>query len=104
MIKIKQITQTSFMCPSQWDAITFDNQHVYIRERWDVLSVGMGDTKEDAVAKNNVYNSIVRDVNISDYAGVKEHLTGLLDFSEAELISYETYLGLEDGFSTHSED
>jgi hypothetical protein len=33
MIKITQLTRTSFACPSQWSGLTDDGRHLYIRYR-----------------------------------------------------------------------
>ena len=36
---IKDIVQTCYACPSQWEAKTEDNKAVYIRYRWGCLSI-----------------------------------------------------------------
>lgn len=42
MIVVKEIEQTCFACPSQWEGFTDDDQCIYIRFRWGSLSVRIG--------------------------------------------------------------
>lgn len=46
MIKIKELTQTCYACPSQWEGKTVDDRPIYVRYRWGYLSFMVG-KKED---------------------------------------------------------
>lgn len=46
---LRNLRQTCYACPSQWEALTEDGQFVYIRYRWGQLTLGVGDTLTEAV-------------------------------------------------------
>lgn len=41
MVELKEITQTCYACPSQWEGITVDGEAVYIRYRWGRLRIDL---------------------------------------------------------------
>jgi hypothetical protein len=51
MIKIKNLKQTCYACPSQWEAETVDSKPVYIRYRWGYLSFRIGQTGQELVSE-----------------------------------------------------
>lgn len=108
MIKLKELIHTCTACPAQWQGITTDGKHVYIRERWDNLSAGVGDTLREAVSHNNIYYAHIPNIGFLDYGTMQEYLAEYIDFSEVDYIPFEEYVkrnfGYEDSFSTHSED
>lgn len=50
-LKIKRIERTCFGCPSQWVGKLEDDRVVYVRYRWGILSVGIGDDIEEATKR-----------------------------------------------------
>lgn len=53
-LTIKNIVQTCYACPSQWEAETLDGKAVYIRYRHGVLSVRLGKTIYQAINKGKL--------------------------------------------------
>jgi len=49
MIKVTEIRRTCIACPSQWSGRTDTGGYVYIRSRWDILTVSTGPTQDDSV-------------------------------------------------------
>ena len=41
MVEIKEITQTCYACPSQWEGTTVDGEAIYIRYRWGILRIDL---------------------------------------------------------------
>lgn len=60
-MKIKNLIQTCYAYPSQWEAETEDNRIIYIHYRHGVLRVGIGDTLSNAID-----NSIKDSTNIKN--------------------------------------
>jgi len=56
MYKIKDIRQTCMACPSQWSGTTTDNEEIYIRFRWGILSVRIEDKVifEEQISKDSL--------------------------------------------------
>lgn len=100
MIKIAKIVQSCIACPQQWEALADDGRIVYIRERWDNLSVGIGNTLDEAVSED-IYKTIIPNCQLLSYADLQQHLGHILDFSDMDVLSLYEY---EEGFQTHSED
>lgn len=44
---VASISQTC-KAPSQWEGLLDDGRHIYVRYRWGVLTVGVGDTFREA--------------------------------------------------------
>ena len=51
-ITIIQLKKTCDACPAQWEGRTSKNKPVYIRYRWDNLSISIGKPNEACVAVN----------------------------------------------------
>jgi hypothetical protein len=47
--RIATIRRTCAACPAQWEGSTEDGKSVYIRFRWGVLAIGVGQTMDEAV-------------------------------------------------------
>ncbi len=45
-----QLRRTCYASPSQWEGITEDGRHIYIRYRWGRLMMGLGQTPDQAVS------------------------------------------------------
>ncbi|MEM7133442.1 MAG: hypothetical protein AAF702_44510 [Chloroflexota bacterium] len=54
---VTELKMTCNAAPVQWRGRTQDGQHVYIRGRWGQLSVGLGETFDDAVGNSQVIGS-----------------------------------------------
>ena len=67
MIKVKSITNTCSMCPSQWEGITLDGKKVYVRYRWGYLRVEVDD--------NQIYGKQLK----NDSPSTEEHWQDLLE-------------------------
>ena len=48
-MKLRTLEKTCEACPAQWEGQLEDGRYVYVRYRWGVLRVGMGDTKDQAI-------------------------------------------------------
>jgi hypothetical protein len=59
-MRIINLVQTCPACPSQWDAQTEDGQYVYIRYRWDTLTVSIDE--QPYLHKDAVYDDPLRGV------------------------------------------
>jgi hypothetical protein len=55
MRKFRGTVRTCTACPSQWEGRLEDGRHVYIRLRHGHGSIGIGDTKDEAVAAQDFY-------------------------------------------------
>ncbi len=85
-LKVKTFNKTCSYCPSQWDAESYDDVHIYIRYRWGCLTVSAAYNHESAV---NSDNDIFFAKLGSEYHGempteeMKEFTSVVLDFSNA---------------------
>ena len=65
MYRIKDIKQTCYACPSQWEAKTINDIPIYIRYRWGYLSIrkaeGKSDNILDAVDGDEIYGKQIGD-------------------------------------------
>ena len=55
MIDINSLVMTCWACPSQWEAVTTDKKHVYIRYRWGTLRV---DIDQETVLSKGIGDSL----------------------------------------------
>ena len=39
VVKVSSIRKTCYACPAQWEGLTDDGRHVYVRYRWGWLTV-----------------------------------------------------------------
>jgi len=51
---IEEITQTSFLCPSEWKGRLADGMSVYVRYRFGDLRMGYGPTPDEAIVNSFV--------------------------------------------------
>lgn len=49
MVDVKELEKTCEACPAQWEGITRDGRHVYVRYRYGWLQVGFGESLDDAI-------------------------------------------------------
>jgi hypothetical protein len=49
MTRITKLKMTCSACPSQWEGMTEDGRHVYVRYRWGHLSACVGPTIDAAI-------------------------------------------------------
>lgn len=49
MTILRELEQTCWACPSQWEGKTDEGKYVYVRYRWGILSVGFGKDEWAAV-------------------------------------------------------
>ena len=54
-ITCTELTMTCSACPSQWNGVLSDGRHLYCRYRWGGLSIGVGETHDDAVRDDSFY-------------------------------------------------
>lgn len=55
MVKIAEITQTCYACPSQWEGETIDGEEIYIRYRWGTLRIDIdGETEFEQQMGNDL--------------------------------------------------
>jgi hypothetical protein len=61
-IRISSVIQTCDRNPSQWEGLTDDGMHVYVRYRWGHLTIGSGKTLDEAVNnRNNLFDKRLGD-------------------------------------------
>ncbi len=80
------LKKTCLACPSQWEGALDDGRAVYARFRHGHLSVGIGETVEEAV-NNAMSDGALYDKEIGDgldgfmdFEELKAHLRGLVEF------------------------
>lgn len=78
-IEIKELKQTCFACPSQWEFRTFENRPVYVRYRWGYLSVCIGEPNLDIDSAVDGYEIIGEQLGdnfdgVLDWDVVDKHL------------------------------
>ena len=81
--RVVTLTQTCGACPSQWEGTTDDGRYVYIRYRWGLLTAGIGDSIDEAVADYRLSKQCGDELDgaISQTA-MCHHLERLLDFDD----------------------
>lgn len=80
---IKELSQTSLSCPSQWEGWLDDGRPLYIRYRWARLSVRFGPpggTIDDAVSAAPWFDETIGNDAMAGLIGIEEVLavTGLV--------------------------
>jgi hypothetical protein len=48
-MRLVELTQTCYACPSQWEGKLEDGRFVYVRYRWGCLQVGIEDSLTEAI-------------------------------------------------------
>lgn len=87
-IRISTVNQTCERNPSQWEAVTEDGIHIYVRYRWGCLSIGSGKTMDDAVEnKNNLFERPLGDRldGWLEYDKLREVTAGLIDWPDLQV-------------------
>lgn len=93
------LTQTCPACPSQWEGTLEDGRSLYARYRGGGLSVGVGDSSEEAVrnswSEEALYFDQVGDGldGFMDFEELRAHLYGLLDFPEGLVVEGQSDWG-----------
>lgn len=73
-LSIKHAMRITLACPTQWEALTEEGRHVYIRYRWGELTISIGrpgGTKMDAVGGERWF-----------WGEVGERLGGVIELDE----------------------
>jgi hypothetical protein len=84
--KVVALRQTSVACPSQWEGTLEDGRAVYVRYRYDWLSVGVGDDVDQAVHSGSTDRALYAGCvgagldGFMDLEELKFHLRGVLAF------------------------
>lgn len=93
--KVVALKKTSLACPSQWEGVLEDGRVIYARYRWGELSVGVGDSVDEAV-RNGVSDDALYADPVSggldgymDFEELKAHLHGLLEFPATLIVENE---------------
>jgi len=76
MIKITELEQTCFACPSQWDGTTDDGKCVEIYYRYDILTM--------RVEGERTYSESIGDDGLGgvmEEDEMKQHLSSIAEFS-----------------------
>jgi len=58
MARFQVLIKTCEACPSQWEGQLDDDLYLYIRYRWGVLSVGIGETLDEAIGNRNFLEKV----------------------------------------------
>lgn len=76
MIKVKNIKQTCYACPSQWEGKTDNGERVYVRYRWGNLSIDING--------NGFYSESIGDglAGVLGYDELKEYTKHLIEWPE----------------------
>jgi hypothetical protein len=96
------LKQTCPACPAQWEGTLEDGRSLYARYRGGGLSVGVGDGIKEAVRNSRpeeaLYFEHVGDCldGFMDFAELRTHLYGLLDFPEELVVEGERGWGKEE--------
>jgi hypothetical protein len=75
MITVTTLVQTCNACPTQWEGATTDGRTIYVRFRWGYLTIGLGNTLDEAV------DDLTFDVAFGD------NLLGVLSFDQLKTIT-----------------
>lgn len=89
MVRVSSLTQTCIKSPSQWEGRTSDGRQIYVRYRWGQLTIGIGNTIDEAVrSESNLFKKQIggmRDGDL-DYVKLRTVTDGLIEWPE----SFET--------------
>lgn len=79
MIRVTQLEQTCFACPSQWEGEAEDGRYVFIRYRFGYLSATVSNGLEDH--GEYVFAQQVGDAfdGVMEYDELKVHLAGAME-------------------------
>ena len=58
---LKNLVNTCYACPAQWDAETEDGRPVYIRYRWGFLSIRILDSRDSVLHGEEIYGEQIGD-------------------------------------------
>lgn len=72
-LRVTSLTQACGACPAQWEGRTEDGRWIYVRYRWGALQIGVGDTIEQAID---------RDDDASYYRELGDGFDGFLTLAE----------------------
>jgi len=93
--KVLALRNTSLACPSQWEGVLEDGRAVYARYRWGELSVGVGESVDEAVRNGMSDQALYADPvgdgldGYMDFEELKAHLHGLLEFPATLVVENE---------------
>jgi hypothetical protein len=93
--KVLALRKTSLACPSQWEGVLEDGRAVYARYRWGELSVGVGESVDEAVRNGMSDQALYADAvsggldGYMDFEELKTHLHGLLEFPATLIVENE---------------
>ena len=83
-VPVASLTMITSVCPTQWEGRTPDGRFIYIRYRGHRLTVGIGDTIDDAVFDE----SLAVKVNVHDHDSgrltleeLQQYTGGVLEFT-----------------------
>jgi hypothetical protein len=94
-LKVLALKKTSLACPSQWEGVLEDGRVIYARYRWGELSVGVGDSVDEAVRNGMSDDALYADPvsdgldGYMDFGELKAHLHGLLEFPASLIVENE---------------
>lgn len=80
-IKVIELEQTCFACPSQWDGKTNDKKHVYIRYRFGCLSVDVDNKQVHSISFGNSLSGVL------DTEEMQKQTESLIDWSEVKYVN-----------------
>lgn len=93
--KVSALRKTCLACPSQWEGTLEDGRVIYARYRWGELSVGVGSDIDEAVHNGWTEEALFADQvgegldGFMDFAELKAHLHGLLEFPTDLIVENE---------------
>jgi hypothetical protein len=82
---VKSIKQTCYACPAQWEGLTTNFEPIYVRERWDHLSIRIGKIGkgiESAVNGKPILEMNVDGFGSFQYEQLKQIAPDLIQFPE----------------------
>jgi len=79
--KVKSCEKTCSACPSQWDIFTTDDQYIYVRYRWGVLSLTLNfdDPNDEIIYCETIGGGFDGCMSTEE---LKQHTKEILDWSE----------------------
>lgn len=84
-VRIVKAVETCSACPLQYECETDDGKFVYVRFRWDILTIGIGASMDEAVENAMGETPVLRQVridNLTDLVGVKYASLHVIDWDE----------------------
>jgi hypothetical protein len=86
MVRVSKLTQTCTKSPTQWEGRTSDGRQVYVRYRWGWLTIGIGQTLDEAVInEKNLFERQLGEKQDGDldYAKLRAVTDGLVEWPES---------------------